>query len=246
MSKRVLFSWRHAIQQSSLNSTTKLVLFNLSIYMNDRGDSCFPSIGTQAKCTGLTERAVYAALKKAVDAGYLKRCKVFSGKMAHNNYIATTPEDTKIESVPLNEVQGEPDSPLNEVQVPPESGSGVPLNEVHPNSSIELSNELSNKKTKAKKVLIEQWEAKNGELHAGLFDEYAKRHGFHTDEIVYFVEKFRANCMANGRVYVDFAKAFMSWDWDKNQNPAKQKPRTDGLTPQERNEKAMREAGLTI
>jgi len=66
-----VWSWRGAIQQSDLQSITKLVLFNLSVYMNEHGNGCYPTIERQAKDTGLTERSIITHLQKAVKAGFI-------------------------------------------------------------------------------------------------------------------------------------------------------------------------------
>lgn len=53
-----LFSWRGAICESDLHSTTRLVALVLSLHMSERGDSCFPSQARLAHETGLQPRAV--------------------------------------------------------------------------------------------------------------------------------------------------------------------------------------------
>jgi len=92
-----IWSWRHAIQKADLPSTTKLVLFNLSVYMNERGDGCYPTTETQAKDTGLSERAVCKHIKAAEDAGYLiKKKHGFSGQgWSRNEYKASVPKIIK-------------------------------------------------------------------------------------------------------------------------------------------------------
>jgi hypothetical protein len=89
-----LWGWLKAVQKSDLSATTKLVLFNLSIYMNDAGKECFPSTETQSKDTSLSERAVCTHLKKAVDAGFLiKNKRGFKGQeWLRNEYTATYPQ----------------------------------------------------------------------------------------------------------------------------------------------------------
>lgn len=89
-----VWSWRHAIQKSSLDSSTKLVLLNLSIYMNDVGDGCYPSIERQVQDTGLSKRSVITHLKKALEAGFLVKEKHgYAGqKWARNEYRASYPK----------------------------------------------------------------------------------------------------------------------------------------------------------
>lgn len=66
------WSWQQAVQESELSSTTRHVLLNLSVYMNNRGENCYPSTATQAKDTGLSERTIITHLQIAKDAGYIK------------------------------------------------------------------------------------------------------------------------------------------------------------------------------
>ena len=69
---KIIFSWRHAIVESDLPSTTRHVLLTLSLHMNDVGESCFPSIERIAKETGLSRMSVITHLHKARDAGWIK------------------------------------------------------------------------------------------------------------------------------------------------------------------------------
>ena len=95
MEKKIItvWGWRQAIQKSAIPSTTKLVLFNLSCWMNEQGQGCYPSTARQAQETGLSERAVCEHLEKAVVAGFLiKRVHGFSGKgWARHDYVACYP-----------------------------------------------------------------------------------------------------------------------------------------------------------
>lgn len=95
-----VWSWRQAVQRSSLPSTTKLVLLNLSVYMNDAGDSCFPTVRQQALDTGLSERAVCDHLGRAVEAGFIsKSVHGYSGqRWARHEYAATFPKNCALGS----------------------------------------------------------------------------------------------------------------------------------------------------
>ena len=88
-----VWGWRQAIQKADIPSTTKLVLFNLSCWMNEQGQGCYPSTARQAQETGLSERAVCEHLEKAVAAGFLiKRLHGYSGKgWARHDYVACYP-----------------------------------------------------------------------------------------------------------------------------------------------------------
>lgn len=140
------FSWRHAIQKSQLNSTTKLVLLNISIYMNERGDGAFPSVPRQVNDTGLSERSIYKSLKLAVEAELLiKSKKKISGKVV-NEYSASMKKTTPAPYAPLHQMQftPAPDAP-------------------------KLTNELSNSKKKKNK---QKKENDFQDLYLSWFDEF--------------------------------------------------------------------------
>jgi hypothetical protein len=98
-----VWSWRQAIQKAELRPTTKHVLLNLSVHMNDAGGSCFPTTALQARDTGLSERAVCTHLALAEQAGFLKRGRHGLGGQAwaRTEYYATFPEGTELASVPI-------------------------------------------------------------------------------------------------------------------------------------------------
>lgn len=89
-----VWSWRQAVQRSALKPTTKLVLLNLSIYMNEVGECCYPTTRQQALDTGLSERAVCTHLVLAVEAGLLEKARHgFGGQgWARNEYMARLPD----------------------------------------------------------------------------------------------------------------------------------------------------------
>jgi len=70
-----LFSWRGAIAsaESPLKPTTRLVLLTLSLHMNEKGGSAWPSLPRLAEETGLLEKTVREHLHLAVRAGWLTR-----------------------------------------------------------------------------------------------------------------------------------------------------------------------------
>jgi hypothetical protein len=125
-----IWSWRAAIQSAKIPSTTKLVLFNLSVYMNELGQSCYPSIKQQASDTGLTERSVTEHLRVAEQAGFIITTKeTYKGQgWLRNTYAAAYPKEFT-EQIP------EPCSPLERSSKIPEPGSGEYLNHVPTNSS---------------------------------------------------------------------------------------------------------------
>lgn len=100
-----VWSWRHAIQKSKLPATTKLVLFNLSVYMNERGQGCYPTTKDQAKDISMSEKSVIDHLKIAVDEGFvIKKLHGRSGQeWANHEYVATMPKGTEIGSAPFKD-----------------------------------------------------------------------------------------------------------------------------------------------
>lgn len=68
-----VWSWRQAIQKSSLSPTVKLILLNLSIYMDENGHGCFPATKRQAEDTGLSERCICTNIATAEKSGYIIR-----------------------------------------------------------------------------------------------------------------------------------------------------------------------------
>ena len=70
---RPLFTWRSVVasKHGPGNPTTRHVLLTLSLYMSEKGDSCFPATRTLADCTGLSHRAVIDHLKHAAAEGWI-------------------------------------------------------------------------------------------------------------------------------------------------------------------------------
>lgn len=146
-----VWSWRQAVLDSGLNSTTKLVLMVLSTYMNEHGSSCFPSQRIIAGKCSLSKRAVISNLNIAAKAGFIVKNKLGkAGKeWAHNEYTASYPSEFT-----LNE-RGEACSPLP----PPRGEGGSPrgesndtqgVKEVHTNSPKNTPLTLQEKKDNLK------------------------------------------------------------------------------------------------
>ncbi|MGB3897022.1 MAG: helix-turn-helix domain-containing protein [Mesorhizobium sp.] len=94
MSKNRAWTWRHAITQSGLAPTTRLVLLTISCFMNDTGDGCYPTTKQLAEATGLSERAVCTHIDVAKQAGWLTvSVHGFKGqKWKNHQYKAAWPE----------------------------------------------------------------------------------------------------------------------------------------------------------
>lgn len=84
-----LFTWRSAVCDSKLPATCRHVLLTLSLHMNERGGSCFPSTGLLASETGLNRATVIRQLQHARDNGWLVVGQ--SRGRASNTYTAAIP-----------------------------------------------------------------------------------------------------------------------------------------------------------
>lgn len=90
-----LFSWRGCIGDSDLPATTRHVALQLSMHMNERGGSAFPSVATLARETRLSEHTVRDHLHDLRDAGWLSVTER-GGPYKTNIYAATVPESFQI------------------------------------------------------------------------------------------------------------------------------------------------------
>lgn len=70
-----LFTWRSGITLSSLPPTTRHVLLTISLYMNEKGESAFPSQAKLAVDTGLSARSVGEHIRRATSEGFLEVVK---------------------------------------------------------------------------------------------------------------------------------------------------------------------------
>lgn len=110
---RPLFSWRSAITHSDLRSTVRHVALTLSLHMNEAGGSCFPSLATLGRESGLGEGAVRNALHELRESGYLHVEEHYrkDGGQTSNTYEATTPDAGGVsarEEGGFTEVEGGP------------------------------------------------------------------------------------------------------------------------------------------
>lgn len=89
-----LFTWRSAIVESKLEPTARLVALTLSLHMNERGGSCFPSVATLASETGLNEKSVRRHVHALADGGWLV-LTAGGGRGRSNTYSAMIPEQAE-------------------------------------------------------------------------------------------------------------------------------------------------------
>jgi DNA-binding transcriptional MocR family regulator len=100
-----LFTWRSAIVESDLHPTVRHIALTLSLHMNERGGSCFPSLETQAQESGRDVATVKRALSKLEEAGYLKRIRPqVMGRGHRTEYEALVPEGAQ--DAPVSEERG--------------------------------------------------------------------------------------------------------------------------------------------
>lgn len=85
-----LFRWRQAILDSELRSTERLVALVLSTHMDRHGASCYPSLTTIARESGVSRRTVLRALAALELAGLLS---VMHRQGTVSKYFAQRPDD---------------------------------------------------------------------------------------------------------------------------------------------------------
>ena len=94
-----LFTWRSAIADSGLPPTQRLVALSLSLHMNERGGSCFPSVATLVDETGLCERTVQGCRRALERKGWL-RVSEGGGRGKTNIYEAVIPATETVQGLP--------------------------------------------------------------------------------------------------------------------------------------------------
>ena len=214
-----VFSWRNAIQESDLEPTTRLVLFNLSLHMNEQGRSCYPTVDTQARETGLSRRAVITHLDRASDAGFIikKPMGLAGQKWKNNQYIAAYPQCFDLLRVAPSETDiqpkaGEPDAlPLLEGG---ERDDMKAVNVLHPNTTSNSTEDI-NKKTKTKKgtkITLAQWEEKKGAaLCVEMMAAWCKENGLDVERVKKVIPEFRERMQSGENLYANFVATFQVW-----------------------------------
>ena len=139
--QKPMFSWRQLILESTLPPTTRHVLLTLSCHMNSAGESCYPSIATLCRETGLSNRAVCTHLELAKKRGFIRvGPHGFSGQgWKRNQYFVAIPKGSEPRSQPLRE-----GSERHTEGSEPNSRKAV--NHVHTSSSLVSKEDSVNKK----------------------------------------------------------------------------------------------------
>ena len=126
-----VITWRTTLVTTVDCSTCKLVGLVLSLYMNERGGSAFPSIPTLADDSSLSERAVRKHLNEHLHAqGWLtliERGGLKDGHARANHWQASTPAgDSGVGSEPRHEDA----RPRHENAATPEQGASQVVHEL--------------------------------------------------------------------------------------------------------------------
>lgn len=140
-----LLTWRTAIANSSLAPTSRHVALTLSLWMNEMGDSAFPGPAKLRDASGLSIRTVKEHLGSLVELGWLtitEKGGIKGEKRRANVYAATVPK-TRATTAPVRQKTRAAKSPVQDTTTTRADERVPPVQEVHPNSAIELSKELS-------------------------------------------------------------------------------------------------------
>ncbi len=218
-----VWSWQQAIQEAELESTTKLVLFNLSIYMNLRGQNCFPSTKTQATDCSLSERAICTHLDKAEIAGYIKtKVHGYSGqKWKRHEYYPTVPggvlgfasDDSKgLEGYEAAERDALIGTEPDDIKVLKDVQSNLPENIPLKNIQKRILPKVKKQAGKKGEVLeLPEWEKTHGPFTIVKIKDWVRDNELDPDKINIKIQYFRDTCLSKGYCYVDFAAAFRQW-----------------------------------
>ena len=93
--------------ECDLPTSEKFVLLAMADYASDSGDSIFPSIGTLAKKTSLSDRTVQTCIKSLIDKNYLIMAKNGGGRNHTNLYKIRCSRFTVTEKGEIDDIKGE-------------------------------------------------------------------------------------------------------------------------------------------
>lgn len=233
-----LFTWRSAVASEfgPESPTTRHVLLTLGLHMNEKGESCFPSIPLLVIETALSERAVKSHIRIGADAGWIgKRAlrKPNGQGWRRVEYFALIPKEVerafhdKQRSAGDAPPQGEAPSAPRQAGAPDsKGGAGRALKvvqDVHPSTSV--SSSITPKSPAARRTSLPADFKISEQVRA-----WAKEKGFE-QFLPGHLEKFLSSVKASGRRYVDWDEAFINCirdDWgDVRRNAA----RAAGIVP---------------
>ncbi len=85
--------WMKAVRDSDLAPSTRLLLFAMVTWLDAYTGTCYPSLKTLARGTGLSKSTVVVHLNNAEDAGFLTRTRRVKGyEYTSTFYQATFPK----------------------------------------------------------------------------------------------------------------------------------------------------------
>ena len=105
------FSWERAVAGSDLEATTRAVAFTLGLHFSRAGDSCWPSLETLARESGLNVSTVKRHLTVLREDGWLIVLSGGSpkgGERTSNRYEAAIPPRWSLTGRTEDRVQGAP------------------------------------------------------------------------------------------------------------------------------------------
>ena len=191
-----IFRWREELLESPLSYRAKFVGLVLSQYYRENHPT-YPSIRTLSQQCSLTVNPIQSGIKELCDAKFVLRQQRRVRGSSHliNNYIflCVSSDDTSHDT--------SHDTSSDDTEY----------------SLNSYNNKNNNRNEFNKKVNIDSWEEKNGELSAMSFQSFAVEKGIPLERIQGMIEKFRHSCQAHGYEYENFEAAFRSWDWAPEQ-----------------------------
>lgn len=218
-----LFTWRSAVASEfgPAIGTTRHVLLTLGLHMNEKGESCFPSIDLLTTETNISRRAVLEHLKIAKETGWIgKRAlrKPNGQGWRRVEYFALIPHGVEAafhakqrSALGALALGGEPDAPRQGGARSAKGGAPDDIkvvHQLHPSTSVSTS--ITPKSPAARRTSlpadfsisnrVRVWASEKG------FEEFLPGH----------LEKFLSAVKASGRRYADWDEAFINCirdDW---------------------------------
>jgi DNA-binding Lrp family transcriptional regulator len=193
-----LFSWRSAICESDLGPTTRLVALVISLYMNEMGESAFPSGATIAHKSGLSDRAVWTHIERLESEGWLSREKRFVSRNKVNLYATSNLYHVHIPSAP-------PSVPLC-------TSFSTPLNDVQTNSSDNSSVNKELPFGEDFEIAYKVYPRHEGRVKAHRAYVAQRRKGANPDELLVACKKMQIDCRGTDTKYIKLMATFLGPD----------------------------------
>lgn len=219
---RPLFTWRSAIASplGPSNPTTRHVLLTLSLHMNERGESCYPTTKQLAEETGLSERSVCTHLEQAEIDGWMRKRAVGLRGRQWKRHIYSPAIPSKV----LNELQRL--EALNDVQHDPQRGTephaqgtergargtepddNEALNDVQSSTSVSTPSSTTDRGRRRKTPATPA--PQNFEITPHLRD-WAESRGLSATTLASETESFLDHHRAVGNTFSDWDAAWRKW-----------------------------------